>query len=235
MEPSIITFNNISKNYGDVKILHGVTLEIPKGSFTVMIGPSGCGKSTLLKILTGIETPTSGSVTRPSSMTMVFQNGSLLPWRTVYDNIALGLETSLMDDKAREHAIRNAMELMGLTNLEKSYPRDLSGGQRQRVGIARALISNPEVLLLDEPFSALDAETTGSLHGELLKLWKEKGLTIFMISHALDEAIELADTIHVMKAGTIIDTETVSWPRPRNQTDALFVSLREKLRTLLQK
>jgi ABC-type nitrate/sulfonate/bicarbonate transport system ATPase subunit len=197
----IITFKNISKSYGNSPVLHDIDLVIPTGSFTVLVGPSGCGKSTLLKILTGIEKPDSGTVSAPETLTMVFQNGSLLPWRTVYENIAIGLETVSISKEAKDTAIRTVISLMEMNDLIEAYPRDLSGGQRQRVGIARALVSNPSVLLLDEPFSALDAETTENLHTELLRLWKEKGLTILMVSHSLDEAVELADVIHVMKAG----------------------------------
>ena len=234
MEP-IISLKNITQSYGPIKVLHSVDLEVPKGAFFVIVGPSGCGKSTLMKILTGIEKPVSGSVNTPNEMSMVFQNGSLLPWRTVYDNIALALETSSLSDLERDRAIKDSIIMMGLEAFTTSYPKDLSGGQRQRVGIARALVSNPKVLLLDEPFSALDAETTENLHAELLKLWKDKGLTIVMISHALDEAIELADAIYVMQSGKFIDTEVVSLPRPRSLHTPEFGALHDKLRKLLQK
>ena len=230
-----ITFKNITKKYGDVTVLHDIDLVIPEGSFTILVGPSGCGKSTLLKMLTGIEQPTSGTVSAVGAMTMVFQNGSLLPWRTVTENVMLALETdSSMTMGQKESAVADALALMGLQSFAGTFPRDLSGGQRQRVGIARALVSNPKILLLDEPFSALDAETTDVLHGELLRLWKEKGLTILMISHALDEAITLADTIHVMKAGRIIDTEQVALPRPRDIHTPEFGAMHAKLRGLLQ-
>lgn len=233
MEP-IISLTHIKKSYNNAQILHGIDLTIPKGSFTVLVGPSGCGKSTLMKILTGIDKPDSGTVIAPTDMTMVFQNGSLLPWRTVYDNIALALETSDLPQPKQHAAILGSISMMGLEKFIGSYPRDLSGGQRQRVGIARALVSNPSVLLLDEPFSALDAETTEALHAELLKLWKDKNLTIVMISHALDEAIELADTIYVMKNGAFIDIENITSPRPRDEQSQSSVALRQKLKNLLK-
>jgi NitT/TauT family transport system ATP-binding protein len=229
----IITFKNISKSYGNSPVLHDIDLVIPTGSFTVLVGPSGCGKSTLLKILTGIEKPDSGTVSAPETLTMVFQNGSLLPWRTVYENIAIGLETVSISKEAKDTAIRTVISLMEMNDLIEAYPRDLSGGQRQRVGIARALVSNPSVLLLDEPFSALDAETTENLHTELLRLWKEKGLTILMVSHSLDEAVELADVIHVMKAGRILQTEQIELPRPRDPSGIEFHNLKQTLRQLL--
>ena len=232
MEP-IITLHNVMMDYGETRILHDIDLSIPKGSFTVLIGPSGCGKSTLLKLVTGIEQPTRGTVTAPDAMTMVFQNGSLLPWRTVKDNVLLALETSRMTSREKDAAVMESLAMLGMDTLSESYPRDLSGGQRQRVGIARALVSNPEVLLLDEPFSALDAETTENLHAELLKLWKDKGLTVLMISHSLDEAVELADTVHVMSQGKIIDSETILLPRPRDAKSDAFSDIHRKLRILI--
>lgn len=230
---SIITLKNISKKYGAISILQNVNLAVMPGSFSVFIGPSGCGKSTLLKILTGIEEQTSGSISVPENITMVFQNGSLLPWRTVYENIHLGLEATDLPVPEKEKIIEEYISLMELENFKSSYPRDLSGGQRQRVGIARALVSNPSVLLLDEPFSALDAETTESLHQALLTLWKEKELTIIMVSHSLDEAIELADSIYVMKSGKIVTQEIVPSVRPRNLTSIEMINLRKNLRNLL--
>lgn len=232
MQPTI-EFKNISKSYGTTPVLHDINLAIPKGSFTVLIGPSGCGKSTLLKMLTGIESPNSGAVSCPENTTMVFQNGSLLPWRNVADNIMLALETSRMTSTEKDQAVRDALAMMNMEAFAASYPRDLSGGQRQRVGIARALVSNPEVLLLDEPFSALDAETTENLHAELLKLWKEKSLTILMISHSLDEAVELADVIHVMKAGRVIESEPIDLPRPRDPAGIEFHNLKQAVKKLI--
>jgi NitT/TauT family transport system ATP-binding protein len=230
---TIITTNNLSKSYGETIVLHDINLSINEGSFTVFIGPSGCGKSTLLKLITGIELPSSGTFTIPTSMTMVFQNGSLLPWLSVYDNVMLGLEEINMSPTEKDISVKEMLNLMELDAFLQSYPRDLSGGQRQRVGIARALVSKPNVLLLDEPFSALDAETTENLHAELLKIWKEKKLTIVMISHSLDEAVELADTIYTMKAGKVINSQVISLARPRDQSTIEFHNIKQSLKKLL--
>lgn len=230
---SIITLEHINKSYGEVAVLHDITVSFPLGSFTVFVGPSGCGKSTLLKILTGIEPATSGTCTVTQSMSMVFQNGSLLPWLNVYDNILLGLESSTLSISEKEAAVKSMIQLMGLDSVVDHFPRDLSGGQRQRVGIARALASNPEILLLDEPFSALDAETTENLHDELLKLWKLKNLTIIMISHSLDEAVELADKVYVMKSGSIVASQVIDDARPRDPASIHFHTVKQNLKKLL--
>lgn len=229
----IITLDHINKSYGDVTVLHDITLSFPQGSFTVIVGPSGCGKSTLLKILTGIESATTGTCTINQSMSMVFQNGSLLPWLDVRDNIMLGLESSTLSNPEKASTAQSMIQLMGLDTVADHFPRDLSGGQRQRVGIARALASNPEILLLDEPFSALDAETTENLHEELLKLWKLKNLTIVMISHSLDEAVELADKIYVMKSGKIIASQVIDLSRPRDTTSIPFHNIKQELKKLI--
>ena len=230
---SIITLEHINKSYDQTVILHDISIKFPQGSFTVFVGPSGCGKSTLLKIITGIESATSGTSTVNGSLSMVFQNGSLLPWLNIYNNIMLGLESSNLGQSEKDHAVQDMIILMRLESVVDHYPRDLSGGQRQRVGIARALVSNPEILLLDEPFSALDAETTENLHEELLKLWHVKKLTIIMISHSLDEAIELADKVYVMKSGTILASEMITLDRPRDASSIPFHTFKQDLKKLL--
>lgn len=229
-----LTTKNLTKSYGSTTVLSDVSLNLLKGSFTVIVGPSGCGKSTLLKMIAGIESPDSGTVLLEGTPSMVFQNGSLLPWRDVYDNVALGLESKKISAREQKHQITELITTMGLSGHENSYPRDLSGGQRQRVGIARALVSNPQILLLDEPFSALDAETTANLHSELLKLWKEKELTILMISHSLDEAIELADTVYVMNKGKVVHCEQIEFPRPRLMENPNIATIRGSIRNLLK-
>jgi len=202
---SVISIVNLTKKYhGQSKLsLKDVNLEINQGEFFCLIGPSGCGKSTLLKTIIGIEKPTSGQIHRPEDITMVFQSGALLPWLNVLDNTSFGLKMKGLPEIQYRQTAEKYLEMVGLSQFLKKSPRELSGGQRQRVGIARALSMETEVLFLDEPFSALDPVTTEELHKDLIKIWKDTGKTIIMISHSIQEAVELADRIAVMKEGEI--------------------------------
>jgi NitT/TauT family transport system ATP-binding protein len=237
MNNPILTFSNVSFKYhnGMADILHNVSFSLENKSFTILVGPSGCGKSTLIKLVARLTEPSSGSLSAPQKMSMVFQNGALLPWYSALDNVLLAFEkdAKLSIEEKKKHAL-DALALMNIKELANAYPRDLSGGQRQRVGIARALAAEPELLLLDEPFSALDAETTEALHSELLNIWKSRGITILMISHSLEEAVTLGERILVMHEGRIIHEHIVQLDYPRDPTSETFAkyiaSIRKELK-----
>lgn len=197
-------------------VLHDVSLTLAPNSITAIVGASGSGKSTILRLAAGLIEPTTGTTLRPLSTRMIFQNGALLPWLTAYDNVALGLLNSADDDGVKERRILKTMKSLGVLPLEHHFPRDLSGGERQRVGIARAIVAEPELLLLDEPFSALDIDTTRALTEILETLFTKKKVTMLMVSHSIENAVELADRILVCKAGALIADINVPLPRPRS-------------------
>lgn len=220
----IIEFDHVSKIFEPEKdvALRDVTFQVSEGEFVCIIGPSGGGKSTVLKIIADLEKETSGTVQKPDSVSMVFQAGALLPWLTVLDNVALGLrEKSMSGSKIRVESLKY-IEMMGLSGFEGKYPRDLSGGQRQRVGIARALAVDPAILLLDEPFSALDPKTTEDLHTDIVRIWKETKKTVVMVSHLIEEAVSLADRVILIKNFTVEKIFPISLPRPRRENEAAF-------------
>jgi sulfonate transport system ATP-binding protein len=229
---NVISFAAVTKSYGKIEVLKGIDFTVRQGFFVVIVGPSGCGKSTLLRIIAGLEKETTGMVSVSDNPSMVFQNSTLLPWRDVSGNIMLGVESKRdVSDSNKNLLVEQSIELMGLTQYTSHFPRELSGGQRQRVGIARAIVGDPSIILFDEPFSALDAETTENLHREILDIWSKKQLTIIMVSHSLDEAIELADIIYVMKDGVIVHKECIGMDRPRNNKDVHTESIKAKLKS----
>ena len=197
-------------------VLHDVSLTLVPNTITAIVGASGSGKSTILRLAAGLIEPTTGSIARPLTTRMIFQNGALLPWLTAYENVAFGLLESAQGDEAKERLILKTMKALGVLPLEHHYPRDLSGGERQRVGIARALVAEPELLLLDEPFSALDIDTTAALTHILETLFAKKKMTMLMVSHSIENAVELADRILVCKAGKLTADISVPLPRPRS-------------------
>jgi NitT/TauT family transport system ATP-binding protein len=201
----------------------GVDLEVGAGEFITIVGPSGCGKSTLLLAIDGLIDPTRGAVTlggrtitKPGpDRAMVFQDFGLMPWRTVQSNIEFGMELAKVGDRAATAA--ELIKLVGLEGFEKHHPHELSGGMRQRVGIARALAVDPDVLLMDEPFGALDAQTREIMAEELLKVWEQRRKTVLFVTHGIDESIYLADRVVVMGKGPgrILETIEIDLPRPR--------------------
>jgi NitT/TauT family transport system ATP-binding protein len=223
-----IRFENVGKVFdlptGELRVVDDITLAIPAGTFFVIVGPSGCGKTTLLRMTAGLEAPTSGTITiarergdRPGN-SMVFQGDSIFPWLTVYDNAAYGLRMRNAPEREIAEVVGHYLSRTGLTKFAKAYPHQLSGGMKQRVSIARAFANDPEVLLMDEPFSALDEQNKTLLQEELLRIWEETKKTVLFITHSVDEAVTLGDTIMVMtaqpgRAKAIID---VTFPRPRS-------------------
>jgi len=208
----------------EFRAIDDVSLEIPSGSFFIIVGPSGCGKTTLLRILAGLESATGGSVDierqdqlKPLN-SMVFQGDSIFPWMSVWDNAAYGLTMRGVPKAQVREVVGHYLDRTGLTRFADSYPHQLSGGMRQRVSIARAFANDPEILLMDEPFSALDEQNKTLLQQELLRIWDEHKKTVVFITHSVDEAVAMGDRIMVMTAHpgrvkTIID---VPFPRPRD-------------------
>jgi NitT/TauT family transport system ATP-binding protein len=232
----VIVLKDIAKKYTDQAhsvAVKDIDLTVAEGEFVCIVGPSGCGKSTVLNIIAGLEEPTKGQIQKPDKVSMVFQSGALFPWMTVFENVRFGLEMQNAPKRSANSTVEHFLEVVGLEDLGKKYPRELSGGQRQRIGIARALAIDPSVLLLDEPFSALDTLTTESLHQDLLKIWEQENLTIVMVSHQLEEAIVLADRVAVMKDGVIKEIVTIQMKRPRSNIEPEFLKDLKELKRVL--
>lgn len=204
-------------------VLEDLSLSIGQGSFSVLVGASGSGKTTLLKIIAGLQKPTSGQIRLEGRVSMVFQNGALLPWQNVSENVSLPLLALKQTPREIAHKVKTALEQVGLIDFKDKFPRELSGGQRQRVGIARALVVEPDILLLDEPFSALDIKTAESLRLDLLRIWQDLKITVVMVSHSVEEAVELAEVIYILKNGRLREGLDVhlSYPRHQNGTEYL--------------
>ncbi|MFJ9943668.1 ABC transporter ATP-binding protein [Streptomyces erythrochromogenes] len=216
-----IVFEGVRKTFGDFTALDGIDLEIQSGEFLVVVGPSGCGKSTLLDLLGGLSAPTAGRilldgkpVTGPGlDRGIVFQQYALLPWRTALGNVEFGLEATGVPRRERKSRAREFLDLVGLTGFEDRHPHQLSGGMRQRVAIARSLAYDPDVLLMDEPFAALDAQTRESLQDELRRIWQRTGKTVVFITHGIEEAVYLGQKVAVMtsRPGRIKEIVPVSF------------------------
>jgi len=226
-----IVIRNLTKAFykkqGSVTALDDINLTIKDGEFVCLVGPSGCGKSTLLRILAGLETPSIGEFTiatdgegRPLQ-SMVFQEKGIIPWLTVEKNVAFGLEMRHLPKKLIKERTAYYLKKTGLEKFSSLYPKELSGGMKQRVSIARAFANDPEILLMDEPFAALDEQNKFILQEELLSIWSETGKTILFITHSIDEALLLSDRILLMSSqpGKIIQEISVDMPRPRKIED----------------
>jgi ABC-type nitrate/sulfonate/bicarbonate transport system, ATPase component len=227
-----LVIKNLSKKFqngdSEFKALENINLTVKDGEFVTILGPSGCGKTTLLRIIAGLETYSDGMATLNGEMIsgpgpkrgMVFQEYSLFPWKTVIGNVMFGL---LMQKIPKEEAEKKALaylELVGLSEFKNSYPYELSGGMKQRVAIARALANEPEVILMDEPFGALDAQTRNNLQKELLRIWEDEKRTIIFVTHSVDEAVFLSDRIVILskRPGAVKKEIEINIPRPRDRT-----------------
>lgn len=228
--PIQVRLRAVEKVYGSVTPIHAlgpIDLDLRQGEFFAVVGPSGCGKSTLFDIIAGLAQPSSGTVEFegkpvggkvPDNVGVVFQEDSSLPWLTIEDNIAFGFLGKRVPAAERRRRIDEVLQLTGLSAFARHYPSQLSGGMRQRLCIARTLVTRPRLILLDEPFGALDQQTRLVMGEEVLRLWRQTGATVFLITHALDEAAMLADRIGVMSArpGHLIDVIETGWSRDRD-------------------
>ena len=214
-------------------------LDVKDGEFICLLGPSGCGKTTVLRLIAGLQEKTEGhillngvEVTGPGSdRGMVFQEFALFPWRTVRQNVQFGLEIKGYDKKQMDEVAARYIDLVGLKGFENSHPKELSGGMKQRVGIARALANDPAILLMDEPFGALDAQTRNQMQKELLRIWKETKKTVIFVTHSVDEAVFLADRIVVLtnRPGKVKHIYEITLPRPRDRGHPDFIDLRKTI------
>lgn len=250
MTQNFVSVEGLSKSYasksGDLVVFENVNIQLQQGEFVCIIGHSGCGKSTILNVIAGLDDPTSGAIimngkeiSGPSlDRGVVFQNYSLLPWLTAMQNVCFGVQArwpSWSKSKVVEHS-QHFLEMVGLKSSMGKKPSELSGGMRQRVSIARAFATSPQLLLLDEPFGALDALTRGVIQDELIKIWAESQQTVFMITHDVDEAILLADRILLMTNGPqaqVAESVKINLPRPRNRAtiinDPAYYTIRNHL------
>ncbi|WP_058306582.1 ABC transporter ATP-binding protein [Gracilibacillus massiliensis] len=248
---SKIQINHLSKRFVKrdkyIEALDGINLTINQGEFVCLLGPSGCGKTTLLRILANLEKPSTGKVlinqTDPKKplQSMVFQENGIIPWLTVEENVAFGLKMRHLSDDFVKERTEYYLQKVGLTNFRRLYPKELSGGMKQRVSIARAFANDPEILLMDEPFAALDEQNKFILQEELLAIWQETKKTVLFITHSIDEALLLSDRILLMSAqpGKIIKDVTIEMKRPRTiekvRSDAtmtnIFLEIWEQLQS----
>jgi NitT/TauT family transport system ATP-binding protein len=247
-----IVIERVTKQYGNAHaVLESIDLVVAKQEFISIIGPSGCGKSTILKLIAGLAVPTSGTIqvdgmtpqNARETISFVFQDATLLPWRTVKQNIGLGLELERVPSDRREKEIAALLDLVALTKVAKSYPRELSGGMRMRVSIARALATNPRLMLLDEPFAALDEMSRDRLNEEILRLRSEQNWTAVFVTHSVSEAVFLSDRIVVLapNPGRVHAEFRVELPVPRTSAirnspdfDAIVARVSHTLRETLQ-
>lgn len=240
-----IKIKNISHTFLDdngkkTEALRDVSFEVKTGEFFSILGPSGCGKSTLLRILASMAHPTKGEIElvniENKDFAMVFQNFALFPWLTVYRNVEFGLKMRETSEKERSEIVREHIKEIGLVGFEHAYPKDLSGGMRQRVGIARALATDPKILLMDEAFSALDSFTAEKLRQEVLQLWLKDKITILMVTHSVEEAIEMSDRVLVMtpRPGRVEKIIDINIPRPRDRRSKVFFDLVDHANSLVK-
>jgi ABC-type nitrate/sulfonate/bicarbonate transport system ATPase subunit len=241
-EKGTLEIRSLDKEYplregGSLKVLQGISLSLKPGEFVSLLGPSGCGKSTLLRLIMGLEEDYAGQILLDGRRVagtsldrgIVFQEHRLFPWLTVEQNVALSLLNAGISKEEKRRTVAEHIALVGLQGFEKAYPHQLSGGMSQRVAIARALANRPEVLLLDEPFGALDALTRARLQQELQRIWEAEGITAVLVTHDVEEAIYLGDRVVVMepRPGRIKRVFAVDLPRPRDRGAYAFSSLRE--------
>ena len=248
---ALLELREVSKSFvhakSNLRVLENVSFAIDEGEFVAVVGPSGCGKSTMLRIVNGIMPPTAGQVlyqgrqvdTINLECALVFQSFALLPWLSIKANVEMGLEARGIALEEREKKAAVYIDKVGLDGFEEAYPRELSGGMKQRVGLARALAVEPKVLLMDEPFSALDALTAITLREELLDIWQAHDMpvrTIIMVTHIIEEAVELATRVIVMGAnpGRVVADLKIDMPRPRDKRTEAFNNWTDKIFSLIE-
>ena len=243
---TILKLDKISKIFKektppDFSALKNISLEIGAGEFFMMVGPSGSGKSTLLRVISGLEKDYTGQVVfspdiSPADFSFVFQQFALLPWLNVYENVGIGLVAKKINPQLQKESIMKELKILGLEKFATASIRELSGGMRQRVGLARALVTNPKIIFMDEPFSELDSFTASELRKELLAIWQKRKTTIVMVTHLIEEALELGDRIAVLtpRPGTIESIITNPLPRPRDKRSLDFYQLEDKLHQLIK-
>ncbi len=234
----------ISNDDKKMESLHGVSFVIESGEFSAILGPSGCGKSTLLRILAGMIKPVRGKIDfgtgnagfNNNDLAMIFQSFAIFPWLNVYENVEFGLKMKNIPAVERANKVEEHIKEIGLADFKKTYPKDLSGGMKQRVGIARALAIEPKLLFMDEPFSSLDAFTANELRQDVLKIWLQDKITILMVTHLVDEAVEMADKILVMTPhpGRIEAVVPINLPRPRNKRSPEFFKLVDEIMEIVK-
>ncbi|QGZ56789.1 ABC transporter ATP-binding protein [Paraburkholderia acidiphila] len=243
VEPEGLDILHVSKRYGAgesaLDVLDDVTLHVRPGEFVSVLGASGCGKSTLLRLIAGLDAGYSGAIMMRGERVgdtslergIVFQDHRLFPWLTAEQNILAALRNAPLSTREKREAVAEHIALVGLKGFERAYPHQLSGGMAQRVAIARGLVNRPRVLLLDEPFGALDALTRGRLQNELLRIWESERITMILVTHDVDEAIYLGDRVVTMapRPGRIRRIVDVALPRPRERADPRFVRLRDEI------
>ncbi len=230
MQSSLVSLRDVGKSFerGTVA-LEGLDLDVRPGEFVTLLGPSGCGKSTALRIIAGLSAPSTGTVTWPTrgdageaadaKIGFVFQEPTLMPWASVADNVRLPLKLANADETAAQATVERVLNRVGLTEFAQSYPRELSGGMKMRTAIARALVTEPQMLLMDEPFAAVDEITRFGLNNELLKLWQELGQTVVFVTHSVFESVYLSQRIVVMtpRPGKVSEIIRVDAPYPRDE------------------
>jgi NitT/TauT family transport system ATP-binding protein len=239
----ILEIEKLSKKYGDIEVIKDLNLHIKKGEFISIVGPSGCGKSTLFKIITGLLTEYSGRVWIEGStiknkvISYLPQKDLLLPWKTLYENATIPLEISGVKKERWEKIISPLMEEFGLSGFENKYPHELSGGMRQRGGLLRSFLIDSDLMLLDEPFGALDAMTRSSMQDWLLEIWKKHNHSILFITHDIEEAVYLSDRVYVMSArpGRFLDELEIKFSRPRKKEVILSQDFLEYKGRILEK
>ncbi len=229
-----IQLEKVCRSFGTVEVLREISLNIRRGEFVAVVGPSGCGKTTLLNLLSGYDQPSSGVIRREGRVRMVYQQDGLFPWLTVTENIALGLR-HIGDEKERDRQVGEMISLIRLAGFENHYPHQLSGGMRQRVELARALAGDSDILLLDEPFSALDYLTRLRMRQELARLLRERPRTVALVTHDIEEAAQLADRVIVLteRPAQIRFELGIAAPRPRDLTHPEVVGATHRILTEL--
>lgn len=234
-----LVLKNVSRRFNGVIAISDLNLELKDGEFMCLLGPSGCGKTTLLRLVAGLDAPTEGELFLDGKKIegvnkecgFVFQEYVLFPWRTVKGNIEFGPEVRMVSKDEREKIAQHYIDLVGLRGFEDHYPHELSGGMKQRVGIARAYANDPKLLLMDEPFGALDAQTRNLMQTELLRIWETEHISALFVTHSVDEAVYLSDRVVVMSArpGTVKEIFRNDLPRPRVRTSQEANALRDAI------